>query len=1257
MADTHQQRTIGPGDRLVAALGPVLALTSWAGPDGPMLASGGQDGTIRRWNATTGTPGGDPMTGHTDWVRALTSWAGPDGPMLASASDDGTIRRWNATTGTPVGDPMTGHDGSVLALTSWDGPDGPMLASASSDRTIRRWNATTGTPVGDPMTGHTRQVLALTSRDGPDGPMLASAGDDGTIRRWNATTGTPVGDPMTGHTDWVLALTSRDGPDGPMLASASSDETIRRWNATTGTPVGDPMTGHTDWVLALTPWAGPDGPMLASTGDDGTIRRWNGATGTPVGDPMTGHNGSVRTLTSWDGPDGPMLASAGDDGTIRRWNGATGTPVGDPMTGHTRPVTALVSWTSPDGYAMAASTSDNGTIRRWNGAAGTPAGDPLLGNSSVLTAWTGPDGRTILASTRPDEQIICWDATAGTLVGTRHTRNRRRFHFLLDWQDNAVRVLTLTGWTGPDGPMLASAARDGTIRRWDVITGAPVGDPMTGHDGSVRALTPWAGPDGPMLASAGDDGTIRRWNATTGAPVGDPMTGHDGSVRALTPWAGPDGPMLASAGDDGTIRRWNATTGAPVGDPMTGHDGSVRALTPWAGPDGPMLASAGDDGTIRRWNATTGAPVGDPMTGHDGSVRALTPWRSPDGPVLASTGADGTIRVWNADTGELLKRVLVEPIRLRGLADRPAARDLLDRGALTQALANLLLWRPNTVGGETGPNVVTFEGPWGTGKTTIMRLVEARIAADPERPSTHRHMSVAAAWKILRKSKAPDGSTSTMAPEDYRGALTAWFNPWAYQSSDQVWAGLARSITDAAKPVLYPAEAEGIAHSYWLTRNSQRIDRFAVGRSLLLRVVSPLLGFSAVTALATILISLAKLNNNSLFHIAHQRVTPSTLALAIAVVLLLVGILHTVIRYYGPASRFLPGDLIRGPILSSSLSGDATEVVKNLRDPVYWAKSGYLHLVQEDTATTIRDLRSAGYDLVVFIDDLDRCSAHTTAEVFEAINLFLSGVTELEAKFVIGLDPAIVAAHLDIVYKDLEDSHLLQYGDDPSPGWAFLRKVVQLPVGAPRVTDSAIDQFLEASLDVPTEKVRGSTGTISTNVGMQTDNKMIGSRQPPPAKLGPLTAVSQAAGKEQSRIGALERQPEIITLIRQRLIAQPERSAREAKRLLNVWQLYQRVLDLVAPLSHDDAVITRACHLVILAEIVTRWPAMQRRLHQSFDGQRGLQILAEVCDDDGKWADALIKLGLDATEAAENLRDLLRKCEGTAVADLAARVL
>ena len=130
--------------------------------------------------------------------------------------------------------------------------------------------------------------------------------------------------------------------------------------------------------------------------------------------------------------------------------------------------------------------------------------------------------------------------------------------------------------------------------------------------------------------------------------------------------------------------------------------------------------------------------------------------------------------------------------------------------------------------------------------------------------------------------------------------------------------------------------------------------------------------------------------------------------------------------------------------------------------------------------------------------------------------------------------------------------------------------------------------------------------------------------------------------------------------MRRRFIAQPERSARETKRLLNVWQLYQRVLDLLAPLHNDEEIVRRACDLVFLAEIITRWPAMSAQLNKSWHGRRGLQILAVACDNDDKWTNALKAIELDGEEysrAVTNLRNLLRECHSIEVADLAAKVL
>ena len=110
---------------------------------------------MRLWDADTGQPLGDPLTGHTDPVRSVAF--SPDGHRLASASSDGTVRLWDADTGQPLGQPLTGHTGPVISVAF--SPDGHRLASASHDATVRLWNADTGQPLGDPLTGHTGPVI------------------------------------------------------------------------------------------------------------------------------------------------------------------------------------------------------------------------------------------------------------------------------------------------------------------------------------------------------------------------------------------------------------------------------------------------------------------------------------------------------------------------------------------------------------------------------------------------------------------------------------------------------------------------------------------------------------------------------------------------------------------------------------------------------------------------------------------------------------------------------------------------------------------------------------------------------------------------------------------------------------------------------------------------------------------------------------------------------------------------------------------
>ena len=53
-------------------------------PDGQRIVSGSADTTVRLWDAATGQPIGDPLTGHTDAVDSVAF--SPDGKRIVSGS-------------------------------------------------------------------------------------------------------------------------------------------------------------------------------------------------------------------------------------------------------------------------------------------------------------------------------------------------------------------------------------------------------------------------------------------------------------------------------------------------------------------------------------------------------------------------------------------------------------------------------------------------------------------------------------------------------------------------------------------------------------------------------------------------------------------------------------------------------------------------------------------------------------------------------------------------------------------------------------------------------------------------------------------------------------------------------------------------------------------------------------------------------------------------------------------------------------------
>src|ERR1700759_1295571 len=111
-----------------------------------------------RWRTDWSTDGESP-SGHWDWVVAMTT-AEVDGRLVAlSGGSDQAVRTWDATTGEPLGEPVTGHWGTALATTTLDGRT--LALSSGTDMTVRVWDLAARRPSGEPLSGFQDKVEAI----------------------------------------------------------------------------------------------------------------------------------------------------------------------------------------------------------------------------------------------------------------------------------------------------------------------------------------------------------------------------------------------------------------------------------------------------------------------------------------------------------------------------------------------------------------------------------------------------------------------------------------------------------------------------------------------------------------------------------------------------------------------------------------------------------------------------------------------------------------------------------------------------------------------------------------------------------------------------------------------------------------------------------------------------------------------------------------------------------------------------------------